>query len=185
MSKPLRLFIGIGVGDAWTAVLRAAADHLRAPLGSAARWVRPELYHVTVVFLGDQPPSAIPVIGEALAEAATEAAPFALHLTAIKRLGGHERGALVAAVADASGDLRWYRRRLDAGLQARGVAFDSKPLVPHITLARPRGRGGLPSVPVPVMTGAPPLLAARIDLVQSDLLSGGPVYTTLFSVPLA
>jgi 2'-5' RNA ligase len=185
MSKPLRLFVGIGVGDAWTARLQTTTDRLRVPLGSAARWVRPELYHVTVVFLGNQPSSAVPIIGDALAETAAGGAPFTLRLTGIKRLGGHERGALVAAIADASGRLRSYRTLLDAALQARGIAFDSKPLVPHVTLARPRGRGGLPSVPSPDLSGAPPLPVARIDLVQSDLLTGGPVYTTLLSAALA
>ena len=172
MPDTLRLFIGIDVGDAWT-------DRLRDALGRTVRWVRPELYHVTVVFLGNQPPESVDAVDRALASAASTVKPFTLRLTELRRLGGHERGALVAGVDDGSGGLQAFRTSLDAELRRHGIAFDPKRLVPHVTLGRPRGRSGpMPFEPVDLRDA--PLLAVRaVNLVKSDLLPAGPRYETI------
>lgn len=184
MPQSLRLFIGIDVGTAWTDRLSAAADALRDDLGRAVRWVRPELYHVTVVFLGNQPPETVPTIERALSTAASNVEPFAIHLTDLRRIGAHEHGALVAGVADPSGRLQAFRAALDAELRRHHVAFDSKRLVPHVTLGRPRGRSG----PVPLspldLHDTPPLTVREINLVKSDLLPTGPRYETIVAAHL-
>jgi 2'-5' RNA ligase len=179
MSDTLRLFVGIDIGEDWTDRLSATADDLHESLGRAVRWVRPELYHVTVVFLGDQPPEAIDKIAEALASAAESAAPFELRLTSLRRLGGHERGALVAGVDDPTGSLQRLRAHLDGELHQRDIAFDSKPLVPHVTLGRPRGRGGPLPVSAVDLSDVPPLTVASVNLVKSDLQTSGPRYETI------
>lgn len=184
MSGTLRLFVSVPVGPAWTGALARAADALRPPLGAAARWVRPDLYHVTVMFLGNQDPADVAPIEAALARAASEGGPFDLHLGEIGRLGGRERGALVAHVGDPSGGLAAYRRRLDAALGEAGIVFDAQPLRPHVTLARPRGRSGLPAAPPPDLSGVPPLAVDAIHLVRSELLPNGPRYLSLRSVGL-
>jgi 2'-5' RNA ligase len=184
MSDALRLFVGIEIGDAWTERLGATVARLHSDLGGSVRWVRPELYHVTVVFLGNQPPDAVAGTERALISAATGVQPFTLALTELRRLGGHERGALVAGVEDRSGRLQRFRSRLDAALLDEEIAFDSKRLVPHVTVGRPRGRGGsMPPVSVSFQ-GAEPLAVAAVNLVKSDLRPGGPVYETIASVTL-
>jgi RNA 2',3'-cyclic 3'-phosphodiesterase len=184
MTDSLRLFIGIDVGHAWTERLGAVVDALRDDLGRAVRWVRPELYHVTVVFLGNQPPEAVASIDDALASAASKVHPFDLRLTDLRRIGGHEHGALVAGVDDPSGRLQAYRAALDADLRRHHLAFDSKRLVPHVTLGRPRGRSGpLPLTPVD-LRDAQPLAVREINLVKSDLLPTGPRYETIATAQL-
>ncbi|MGE3273347.1 MAG: RNA 2',3'-cyclic phosphodiesterase, partial [Chloroflexota bacterium] len=138
MADRVRLFVGINLDDSWTDGLAAVSDELRQTIGSGPRWVQPPLFHVTVVFLGDQSTKGVELAGQALRGAAAAASPFLLHLTEVHRLGGHEHGALVAGVADRSGGLRQLRVLLDQELRYHRVAFDAKPLVPHITLARPR-----------------------------------------------
>ena len=179
MPELLRLFVGIDVGDAWTERLSAVADRLRSDLGRSVRWVRPELYHVTVVFLGNQPPGSIESLDRALASAASTVQPFPLRLTDLRRLGGHERGALVAGVEDRSGALQSFRTALDAELRRHGVAFDSQRLVPHVTLGRPRGRSGSLQVQPVGLQDAPPLTVREVNLVKSDLLQTGPRYETI------
>jgi RNA 2',3'-cyclic 3'-phosphodiesterase len=181
MTDALRLFVGIDVGGTWTEVLSATAGRMSDALGRSVRWVRPELYHVTVVFLGNQPPDAVGPIGEALTSAAATIESFGLQLTELRRLGGHEHGALVAGVDDASGQLQRFRDRLDAQLISQGIAFDSKRLVPHVTLGRPRGRSG-PIQLTPVnLSDASPLAVREVNLVKSDLLPTGPRYETIAS----
>ena len=176
---PLRLFIGVDVGNAWTDRLTATADDLRDDLGRAVRWVRPELYHVTVVFLGNQPPESVESIEAALTGATSTVQPFTLRLTELHRLGGHERGALVAGVDDLSGSLQAFRTALDAELRRHGIAFDAKQLVPHVTLGRPRGRSGSLPLPPVDFRATMPLAVREVNLVHSDLLPTGPRYETL------
>lgn len=180
----MRLFVGIDIGEDWTERLSGAADTLRDALGRGVRWVRPELYHVTVVFLGDQPPETVEPIGAALASAASTIEPFTLQLTELRRLGGHEHGALVAGVEDPSSQLQRFRAQLDQALRQYGIAFDSKRLVPHVTLGRPRGRSGRLSVGPVNLKGAPPLMVHEVNLVKSDLLSTGPRYEAIASARL-
>jgi 2'-5' RNA ligase len=184
MPDTLRLFVGIGVGDAWTERLGAAVDDLRDALGPAVRWVRPELYHVTVAFLGNHPPDAVSAIDQALTGAAATAQPFTLRLTELRRIGGHEHGALVAGVDDVSGALQAYRDALDAELRRRAVPFDSKRLVPHVTLGRPRGRSGPVQVAPLDLRDTAPLDVRTIDLIKSDLLPSGPRYATIATAAL-
>jgi 2'-5' RNA ligase len=148
------------------------------------RWVRPELYHVTVVFLGNQAPEAVEPIAGALACAAASVKPFSLELTELRRLGGHEYGALVAGVYDARGRLQRFRAVLDEELRRHGVVFDSKRLVPHITLGRPRGRSGPVHVRPVDLRDAPTLRVRQVNLVKSDLLPTGPEYETIASARL-
>lgn len=181
MCAQLRLFVGIDIGDIWTERLTATRALLGESLGDKGRWVRPELYHVTVVFLGNQPEEAVERIEAALSAAAAEVEPFPLRLTAVQRLGGHAHAALVAGVDDPTRRLQRYRAQLDDQLRQQGIAFDSKRLVPHVTLLRPRRRSGpLPLTPVD-LRDAPPLTVSEVNLVRSDLLPTGPRYSTLGS----
>jgi 2'-5' RNA ligase len=179
-----RLFVGIDLGRAWTERLRATAEQLQEPLGRNVRWVRPELYHVTVVFLGNQPLDSVDAIGEALTLAGRSIEPFTLQLLGLERLGGHERGALVVGVHDSTRGLARFRSRLDHELRQRAVSFDSKPLVPHVTLGRPRGRPRPRPVGLVDLRNVPPLQVGEINLVRSVLLQTGPRYETIATVQL-
>ena len=64
----------------------------------AVRWVRPELMHLTLLFLfGDQPPDALAAIDAALASSAADTAPFRL---GPGPLGQFARGSQVAVYLD-------------------------------------------------------------------------------------
>ena len=184
MTDTLRLFVGISIGDAWTESLRSTAEELAETLQRGGRWVRPELYHVTVVFLGNQPSGAADNVADAMAGAAASVEPFELRLRETVRFGRHENGALVAAVDDPSGALQALRARLDDELRRCGVRFDPRPLSPHVTLVRPkRGSGSLPATTVD-LRGTPPLLVRELDLIRSTLLPTGSQYQTIRSARL-
>jgi 2'-5' RNA ligase len=185
MRDVARLFVGIDLDAIWTTGLAAAADELRELTGDTARFVKPELFHVTVVFLGDQNAEGQEDSRQALRAAVASCKPFQLELTEIKILGGHEHGALVAGVADPSGGLLTLRAYLNEELRNHGVRYDSKPLVPHITLARPKRRraGPLPVAPLD-LTEAPPLQVNAATLVRSYLLPTGPKYESMMKLRL-
>jgi RNA 2',3'-cyclic 3'-phosphodiesterase len=184
MSDALRLFVGIDVGSDWTETLSSTADLLAETLRSGGRWVRPELYHVTVLFLGNQPPDAVTGITEALKASGAAFESFPLRLREVVRFGRHEHGALVAAVDDPTGKLQRLRARLDDELRRKDIDFDARGLVPHVTLVRPRrGFGLFPATPLDLRQ-TPPLAVSELHLVRSDLLPTGPRYESIYTAPL-
>jgi 2'-5' RNA ligase len=185
MSEAWRLFVGVALDDAWTSLLSDTAEQLQPALERRVRWVRPELYHVTIVFLGDQPADRAADIGEALTAAAASIEAFTLRLAALRLLGAHERGAIVAGVDDPTGRLQKLRATVDAELREHQVRFDVRPLVPHITLGRPRNNAGRLSFPPTDLSGSPPLHVQEIALVKSGLLPDGPRYRPIHQVRLA
>ena len=185
MPDTLRLFVGLDIGEVWTQTLTDVADRLAASLHPNGRRVRPELYHVTVVFLGNQPAEAVASIADALDAAAASVQPFPLRLSQVERLGRHEHGALVARVLDPSGALQQFRARLDAALQSRSIAFEPRSLVPHVTLIRPRRNAGpLPAQSID-LSAAPQLDVREANLVQSTLLQTGPLYESIHTAHLS
>ena len=195
-SRSLRLFVSVELSDAWRHAAEAVADDLKSTLGQDYRWVRPELYHVTVVFLGDHPEDRVSDIEAAMRAAADGVPAFELELGSLSGFGVDVPRALILTVADPSGGLQTFRRRLDRELGERRIPYDRKPLSPHLTLGRARvQRGGgdrrqrsrgsapiLPSVPRP---NVGTLGVTEVALIKSDLLADGPRYETLMRVTLA
>jgi 2'-5' RNA ligase len=179
MSDALRLFVGIDVGSVWTEALSATANRLAPTIGKSGRWVRPELYHVTVLFLGNQSSEDVETISDALTDGATRLRPFELRLREVVHFGRHERGALVAAVDDPSGSLQRLRAHLDDALRQHHIQFDARGLVPHVTLVRPRRNAGPLLQPTVDFRSIPPLLVSEVNLVRSDLQQTGAHYQAI------
>ena len=202
----MRLFVAVDLDPArHEAVARAAAGLRRAldseGWGRALRWVAPGHLHLTIRFLGEMEEAAGARVGEALA-APLDVAPFDVVFEGAGVFP--PRGApRVVWIGLASG-VDGLARVLDAvesRLQPLGVAPDTRPLSPHLTIARlrDRARGGRPDAPRPadaqrrrlaaaldavrVATGAQPVRS--ITLYQSRLTPAGPEYSPLVSTPLA
>ena len=191
----LRLFISVELSEAWRQAAEQVAQELQATHGREYRWVRPELYHVTVVFLGELPRERLDDVEDALRAATVAVPPFELQLGGLSGFGVDVPRALILAVTDPSGGLRAVRQRLDQELTERRIPYDRKALKPHLTLGRARvqrgggrrdrSRRGQPER----LTAAPrpdvgPLDVTAIALVKSDLLPGGPRYEALTRVSL-
>ncbi|GHH42259.1 RNA 2',3'-cyclic phosphodiesterase [Streptomyces candidus] len=150
------------------------------------RWNRIEDWHITLAFLGELPVASVPLLRGPLGELAAAQHPLELAL----RGGGHfDERVLWSGIG---GDLDGLHRLADgvrAVVQGCGIAFEGRPLRPHLTLARAR-RGG----PAPVVETADALAsfagrrwpAARLHLVGSNFGRGpGPIrYRDIDAWPL-
>lgn len=130
MADTRRLFFALWPDPVLKAAIAGAA---RTPARAVSgRRVRDENLHLTVLFLGA-------VAGEAEARlapaaAAVRAAPFELVLD---RVGSFFRAKVLwVGPSQVPEQLGALRRQLETAATAAGVAFDPKPLVPHITCYR-------------------------------------------------
>ncbi len=180
----LRLFAAIELPESWRqALVRIRADLERVAWGEL-RWVRPDLMHLTLVFLGYQPAETLPSIREAMGTAGSEANPFQLSLDRVGCFGQPGRvQVLWVGLAETPPELQKLHQSLAAQLSAREISFDRKPLVPHITLARvrrPMDRAlSLRLYSAIQKTRALAGLSAEVQefvLMQSHLSSAGPEY---------
>lgn len=157
----------------------------------ALRRVRPDLLHLTLAFLGEVPDPKIEAVAAACAAAAGDAAAFAISLDRVGSFPPRRGDAAVwLGVADGAGPLERLAAAVRFELQRAEIAFDPKPFVAHITLARTRGEAGLAerrAVAAALVRIRPPQLrfrAERLEVVRSVLSSKGPRYSSLRTVPL-
>ncbi|WP_329466829.1 RNA 2',3'-cyclic phosphodiesterase [Streptomyces sp. NBC_01431] len=133
-SATVRAFIALAPPD-------EAKEGLARELRSAyeayprMRWNRIEDWHITLAFLGELPVATIALLRPPLAELAGARRPVELAL----RGGGHfdERVLWTGIEGDLEG-LHGLAAEVRGIVKDCGVAFEDRPLRPHLTLARAR-----------------------------------------------
>jgi RNA 2',3'-cyclic 3'-phosphodiesterase len=134
----MRLFFAVPVPVAATLEL----EKLRARLPHPADWLWLDArdWHITLAFLGDTDGAKLPALCElgerVVDEAHVEFSLSKLALDSLQWWPDISRPRLLAAVGAALEPLLGMRKSLLAGLREIGVAYDGKPLRPHITLMR-------------------------------------------------
>jgi len=189
----VRLFVGVPLDPELARRGGSFIDTLRsrvARLAPQARlsWVAPERLHLTLAFIGDVPESRTPAIRTALAQPAV-VRQFPLELAGagafplrgrprVLWVGIHEGRESLMAVA---GDVR-------TRLGEAGVALETRPFSPHMTVARVKEPAGLR--PAALLEGLADAAIGRmtvdaITLFQSRLSPSGPSYHVLAQSPLS
>lgn len=141
------------------------------------RWNRIEDWHITLAFLGELPVATVPLLRPPLAALAAAHRPVRLAL----RGGGHfdERVLWSGIDGDLDG-LHLLATEVRAAVRECGVAFEERPLRPHLTLAR--SRRNAPPHAVEAAAGLAafagrPWQAERLHLVGSNIGRGpGPIH---------
>ena len=131
----MRLFVGVEVSEAAGRSVQAVVDAWRDRL-PPMRWFRPEDRHVTLAFLGDVVPEAVPELTDRLRRVAAGRRSFPMILGGIGGFPSGARARVVWVGLDDSGNA--WRGLASAASTALAdlVPTGSPPFVPHITLAR-------------------------------------------------
>ncbi|MEP7084679.1 MAG: RNA 2',3'-cyclic phosphodiesterase [Betaproteobacteria bacterium] len=166
-TQPLRTFFALWPNpEVRDELARRAAMVAKAVAG---RPVRPELLHLTLVFIGATPREGVPALQALMA--AIRLPRFVLQFD---HCGWwRHNGIAWAGTRHAPEELLALQRELARGAERLGFSLDVRPYVAHLTLARDAGR----SPPA-----AMPPLAWDIDsfaLVASELTTDGPRYRIL------
>ncbi|MFE5539067.1 RNA 2',3'-cyclic phosphodiesterase [Streptomyces sp. NPDC056492] len=99
------------------------------------RWNRIEDWHITLAFLGELPVSAVPLLRPPLAALAAAHRPLEL---ALRGSGHFDQRVLWSGVDGEIEGLHLLTSRVRAVVRECGIAFEERPLRPHLTLARSR-----------------------------------------------
>ena len=187
----MRLFVAIDLDEAARAAIADEQRRLKAAIGetrSSIRWVRPDHMHLTLVFLGEVAEAHAPPIVDAINEPVTQAS-FDLGFGGIGVFP--PRGApsvlWVGAVTGARESIELQRELADRARRL-GVALESRPFHPHLTLARWKTSRGADRARA-LAAGGDRVVAAihvdRVTLYQSRLSPAGPSYTPLARATLS
>jgi 2'-5' RNA ligase len=176
----VRLFVALDVPPGVRAALASWA-HEAVGEDERLRLIAVESLHATLVFLGERPDAEAPQLSEAVMGAVGEAAP-PLVVDGPLWLSPRRPHVLAARLADPSGGLARIHAVV---LEALGREPEPRPLLPHVTVARVRGRVRPFKVPAPP---AIEFAGTAVTLYRSILnpAHAGPArYEPLASVPLS
>jgi 2'-5' RNA ligase len=168
----MRLFIGLGLSDDAKGNLWNTVSGMRI----RGQLTPKENYHLTLAFLGMREERQVKPIERTVAAAAREHPPQALTVKGLGFFGRRENALLYAKLAP-SQPLSALSDTLRRLLTESGEAFDPKPFVPHITLARKADltAAGLNSPFQPI-----PFSADKLTLYHSTRIQGELRYIPIF-----
>lgn len=179
----MRLFFAVMIPGS----LREGAAQLQSSLkeqlpGKGISWVKPENFHYTVRFLGEQPEDRLPILQEAAEEAVSGLRSFCLQPGGLGVFPDVRRPRVLWIGAESGEDaFSELYRRLEESLWKRHLPPGPKEFHAHLTIARvkaavPELQKTIESVP------AKPIGAfevSRLSLVLSELHPSGSRYTEL------
>ncbi|MFD4762156.1 RNA 2',3'-cyclic phosphodiesterase [Streptomyces sp. NPDC058439] len=99
------------------------------------RWNRIEDWHITLAFLGELPAGTVPLLRASLAKLAADHQPFCL---ALRGSGIFDDRVLWSGIDGDLDELHTLAADVRSAVKSCGVAFEDRPLRPHLTLARAR-----------------------------------------------
>ncbi len=177
-DERLRLFLALRLPEpVLDAIETWQQEHLQG-VGPGLRVVRRDELHITVAFLGHRPAGELPAVLRELRAAAAQAQAD-LHLAPARYR--ETRSVAMLALDDLGGGVTAFAADVQARLERIGAyRRESRPWLPHVTVARFRERPGLRLEPPAMGTFVPSDAAAYL----SRLRPGGAQYEVLESVDL-
>jgi RNA 2',3'-cyclic 3'-phosphodiesterase len=179
----MRLFIGIGLPLSVGEALVRAAHALLPPVregGACVRLARPQDMHVTVSFLGHVEPSRLEQIQQSLT--ALHADRMRLELNGA---GIFANGGILLAKVKPSPNLLSLAEQVLQTIERCGFPREQRPFMPHVTLARNKGRIKLGPHQSGDSAFRQSFEAREFCLCQSFTRPDGSQYQVLRAFPLA
>lgn len=187
----MRVFFAVVPSKPTLEKIAAVADVLRRRARSDdIRWVLPEQLHFTVKFLGEQSEERVAEAILAGRKAALACAAFELSFGGLGAFPHVARPRVVWLGVSAGGaPFGELARKLDRELSKIGFEPESRPYVPHLTLARTKSREGEREAARLLESAGETVEIAseRVEnfvLMQSKLSPKGSEYTVLETFPL-
>jgi 2'-5' RNA ligase len=137
----MRLFVALDIEDAIRERIARFVEGVRG-FAPEARWVHVESLHVTLKFVGEQPPKSLDAVQSALAEVRNEAVTLQFRGCGFFP---NPKSARVFWVGIQGGEaLATLAGSVDRALETLGIPREAHAYTPHLTLARGAGGSGTP-----------------------------------------
>lgn len=192
--EPVRTFIAIEMPPEIQATLVVVQEALRRVRGArdCVKWVRPDIIHVTLHFLGDVPAARLAAVGDAVARACEGTPAFTLRLAEAGAYPHTRRPRVVWVGLGGQLDLLIHlQKSVERELAELGFPPEDREFSPHLTLGRVRQNADPEAVRAlgEAVAGlriaeTQPFRVEAVRVMRSDLRPDGPVYTPLRIVPL-
>ena len=185
----MRLFIAINFPDDTRTRLWDALEPLRS-LEYPVRWVRAELIHLTVKFLGEVDEARVPEIVDRLRQAVNDTRAFPLPVREFGVFPSVKRPRVLWVGCEGLPVLELLQDSVERQMAAAGFEIEGRPFRPHVTIGRAKRDAkrsdfkGLARELEQLEFFEEPQVTA-VDLMCSFLKRGGPRYERLGSVDLA
>ena len=140
----MRLFFGFDVTSEIRSQLSTVQTWLQSQGVRAGNWSRPELFHLTLLFIGDTSEENVSALSEMGKATAAQASPFEIHFDLP---GMFERNRILwYGVQEDSGMklMREVHRRITVLAKKEFIKVDERPFRPHLTLARKLDTASIP-----------------------------------------
>ena len=183
-----RLFIGVPIQSDKATKQSIIWKNDRQLNSNQLNWTKPENWHITLFFLGDTPISKIALLQNLIEESFKNIEAFNTELIGLGVFPNTLNPKVLWLGLEDIQPLMPAHSQLGDLLQQNGFSFDSKPLKPHLTLARIKHLNDRPGFETlqkdyqQFSFGSVEI--DRIVLFESILTQQGPVYKPLFEKQL-
>ncbi len=191
-NEQIRSFIAIELPEEVKTVLRRIQTELKLPEHTFVKWVAPDGIHLTLKFLGNISPQKVADITRVMEQASQGLGTFRLEITEVGAFPNmRQPRVLWVGIRGEVDKLVAWQQRIDNGLMPLGFAKETRAFTPHLTLARLR-EGCSPGdrrdfgemvAKTPVEVNYK-FNVTSLNLMKSQLLPGGAVYSRLAEVKL-
>ena len=180
-----RLFIATPVITLSAEIQKISADLRFRLRHDDIVWVKDDVRHLTLRFLGATPPQQVPAIRRALAEVCADNKPITLNINKIGVFGSHYHPEVIWLGFEHFEPFKKLFEDLEPKLQTLGFEPNYGNFVPHITLGRVKNLHSKPkfweSIEAIPQTISQPIDISELILYQSFLHKDGPEYKVLGS----
>ena len=188
----MRIFIAIEIPQNIRVKITEITDYLQSKTSpTAVKWVDYENLHLTIKFIGETKQEKIEEITKVLSQSLAHQAPFSLEIGGLGMYPNNTNPRVIWLGVTGGEPLIAMHNILDQNLARLGIQREGRPFSPHLTIARLRRNTDAASSKTIGRTLSQFRVDSlglfnidRVQLFQSVLTPSGPIYKTLFSVPL-
>jgi 2'-5' RNA ligase len=148
-----RLFVGLHISVATANGLASAVETLGRRARDArldVRWTPAASYHLTLKYLGQTRPEAIGAVRDAIGRACTGVAPFGFRTARLGAFPALERATVLWAGVEDAAPILTLGAAIEREVTELGFPAETRPLVPHVTIARLGAPTGVKELLLPV-----------------------------------
>jgi 2'-5' RNA ligase len=183
----MRIFVGIQLAEAVRESIAAELRPFKATANSI-RWTESRNVHLTLKFIGEASAAKTEAIAQALLAAPIPVAPFKLKVRGFGKFPAGDDLHIIWAGVEDDPALQELFAAIEAALAPLGIARETRPFNPHITLGRNKARYNFKALFDLLAAKADIFLAefpvASFQLFSSQLTPSGPLYKVLKEIPL-